>query len=186
MQEIWKDVPNYEGLYQISNLGNVKSLRATCHHNKIKILKPICADGKYLRVSLYKNKVHKFYMVHRLVAISFIPNPYNKPEVNHLNGNKFDNKASNLEWCTSSENKKHAFKLGLNKGSKPWKGKNGFDNHSSKAVLQYNPESKKIIRIYGSIAEASRNTGCLPSKIVKCCKGTAKHTHGMYFRYMED
>lgn len=185
MQEIWKDIPGYESIYQVSNLGNVKSLKSGNHHSKTKILTPICADGKYLRVTLYRDKEHKYFPVHRLVATAFIPNPDCKPQVNHINGNKKDNRVENLEWCTQSYNNQHAYKTGLRNVSKPWLGKTGFQNNSSKAVHQIDLSSGNTIATYGSIAEASRETGCLPSKIGKCCKGIFSQTHGYGWKYAD-
>lgn len=112
--EIWLDVKNYEGLYKVSNLGNIKSL-GNDYKRKEKILKPGKISNGYLHVVLTKNKVKKNLKVHRIVALSFLPNPYNKPQINHINGNKIDNNLQNLEWSTQVENSNHAFKLGLNK-----------------------------------------------------------------------
>ena len=114
-QEIWKDIEGYEGKYQVSNYGNVRSLM---YHNtkgikRISSLKP-ATDGKgYLRCALSKNNILTTFKVHRLVAQAFIPNPLNLPQVNHLNGDKQDNRVENLEWCTNSMNQKHAYKIGL-------------------------------------------------------------------------
>ena len=105
--ENWKDVPGYEGLYQISNLGNVKSLYSN------KILKPSIDKYGYTRFSATKDKIQKTLIIHRLVAKLFIPNPNNLPQVNHKDGNKKNNCKNNLEWCTDSDNKKHAYKTGL-------------------------------------------------------------------------
>ena len=110
--EIWADVPNYEGLYQVSNLGRVKSLDRTVKSKKGfktykgKILKPRRTTG-YEKVLLQTNS-KKDLSVHRLVAMAFIANPSNKPQVNHINGYKFDNCICNLEWATRSENVRHA------------------------------------------------------------------------------
>ena len=118
MEEIWKDIPNYEGLYQASNLGRIKSIQYFNHtNNKIyprdKILKPILNEKGYCRVDLSKSRKIKRHRVHRLVAETFIPNPYNLLEVNHIDGNKQNNKVNNLEWCSHSYNMKEACKLGL-------------------------------------------------------------------------
>jgi len=109
-REKWKDIEGYEGIYQVSNLGGIKTLNPR-YKNKI-ILKPY---GKsYSNIFLYKNnEKRRRYMVHRLVAKAFIPNPENKPMVNHINGVKADNHVSNLEWVTAKENIAHACKLGI-------------------------------------------------------------------------
>ena len=111
MQEIWKDIPNYEGLYQVSNLGRVKST-PICKHKKPRILKNIPRNG-YFSVILCDGKTQKNVFVHRLVAECFVPNPENKPIVNHIDGNKSNPHFSNLEWCTQKENVRHAWKTGL-------------------------------------------------------------------------
>ena len=120
MFEIWKDIEGYEGLYQVSNMGSVKTLRRivahSTGHNKIlneKVLKGGIYPNGYKFVCLRKENTNKNIMIHRLVAQAFIPNPNNKPQVNHKDGNKLNNCVSNLEWCTPSENLKHAIDIGL-------------------------------------------------------------------------
>ena len=105
--EIWKSIFGYEGLYEVSNYGNVKSLISNG-----KILKPSKDKAGYLILTLCKDKNHKTKLVHRLVAIAFLHNPENKPEVNHKgdDGNKQNNHVYNLEWSTSLENMRHAIK----------------------------------------------------------------------------
>lgn len=113
--EIWKDIENYEGLYQVSNYGRVKSLPrmyAQKHGIIEKILKLQDSNG-YLKCQIYKNGKQKRYFLHRLMAIAFIPNPNFLPCINHIDGNKLNNKIENLEWCTRSQNVRHAYKLGL-------------------------------------------------------------------------
>lgn len=115
----WKAIKGYEGLYEISNTGVVKALKkrvdsGKCHRTWKSHIKRYGVDNNgYLRVSLSKEGINKTYKVHRLVATAFIPNPLQLPCVNHIDGNKTNNHVSNLEWCTHSENLKHAFKTGL-------------------------------------------------------------------------
>jgi len=116
---LYKDVNGYEEFYQISNIGDIISKERVIYDengirlrvNKSKIIKP--RIGKYLMVGLNKNKRQSHFLIHRLVAIHFIENKENKPCVNHKDGNKFNNNYKNLEWCTQSENIKHAFENGL-------------------------------------------------------------------------
>ena len=112
IMEIYKNIENYEGLYQISNLGNVKSLNNS-KFKKEKILKKGLQKNGYEIISLCKENKKKSYTVHRLVALHFIPNLENKKQVNHINGIKTDNIVENLEWCTTSENTKHAYDNGF-------------------------------------------------------------------------
>lgn len=147
--EIWKDIREYEGLYQISNLGRVKSVnrkvecgvRVITIKEKIRKLNP--NGNGYLNLLLHKEGVKKAHRVHRLVAEAFLPNPFNLPEVNHKDGNKLNNSVDNLEWCTKSHNEIHARKMGLKK---------------------FKSICKPVIRIedgkeYASIALASKDIG---------------------------
>lgn len=119
MNEIWVDISGYEGHYQISNIGRVKSLsrmiispngRGTRFMHEL-ILKIPVDKGGYLRAPLTVNNVQKYFSIHRLVAQSFIPNLNNLPEVNHKNGIKSDNRIENLEWCDRSFNKRHSYRV---------------------------------------------------------------------------
>lgn len=108
--EIWKDIKGYEGKYQVSNYGNVKSLNYRRTKTE-KVLKPWDAGRGYLQVVFTRKK----YAIHRLVAETFISNPNHYSDVNHIDGNKKNNHVDNLEWCTRKHNIQHAWKLGLSK-----------------------------------------------------------------------
>lgn len=123
--EIWKPIKGFEGLYEVSNLGRVKALarKKICNRGwgwiKEHIMKQTTANSDYYRVPLTnKEHIKKYYLVHRLVATSFIPNPKELPQVNHIDGNKLNNRVDNLEWCTRQDNIKHAYKIGLNPSKK--------------------------------------------------------------------
>jgi len=123
--EIWRDIKGFEGFYKISDMGNIKSLERKVTYKtrgssfrtdviKEKILKPQKSHCKYLTVTLYgANRKPKQFLLHRLIAETFVPNPENKKEVNHKDGNKLNNSLNNLEWCTRSENATHMVKNGL-------------------------------------------------------------------------
>jgi len=119
--EIWKDIQGYDGVYQISNCGRLRRVWKKSKWNpegKLKILNYSFGHDGYVKAGLTKNKKRKTYRIHRLVAIEFIRNPLNKPQVNHIDGNKSNNHISNLEWCTASENNKHAWDTGLAKAKR--------------------------------------------------------------------
>lgn len=176
MQEIWKDVKGYEGLYQVSNLGRVK--------NKIrnKCLKPNKTTWGYYGVALYKNGISKRFQVHRLVAIAFIDNLMDKKEVNHKDGNKLNNCVENLEWCTRSENMKHSFTMGLEKP--PMKNKTGRLNSRSKAVIQMDLENN-YLRKFESMGEVARylKNKSADRTVSKCCNGLRKTAYGFIWRF---
>lgn len=169
MKEEWKDIEGYEGLYQVSNLGNVKSLckkRKGTTNTSDMILK-LCNKDGYSVVNLWKNKKKKTIKVHRLVANAFIPNYQNKPYINHINAIRNDNRTSNLEWCTQKENNIHAYKIGT---------------HKTKAVLQFD-SSCNYIRAWDSIAKASMMLKINDSHISDCCKGKRNKAGGYKWQY---
>jgi hypothetical protein len=140
IQEIWKDMPDYVGLYQVSNLGRVRSLDRMIgqkgggkQFKSGRILRPRNHPHGYVFISLYKDGIANQVLIHRLVAIVFIPNPSNLPEVNHKNFNKKDNFVENLEWMTTKDNTRHAFAAGKINTSKG-------DNHFRSIV-----NSEKVI-----------------------------------------
>lgn len=191
MEEIWKAIKDYEGLYEISNLGRIKSLKRIekfYHNNNDKILiRSKCSNG-YLKIVLSKNNLHKNYMIHRLVAEAFIPNPENKPTVNHKDGNKQNNCVDNLEWATYSENIQHAYNLGLNYSSDKLKGRAGKLSKMSKSVYQIDRNKNKILNQYYSVREAERQTKIKAQSICNCCnnKKSCKTAGGYKWCYVQD
>lgn len=195
MEEIWKDIIGYEGLYQVSNLGRIKALikfnktsklySSIGYYRKEKILKLESCKNGYLRVALYKNKIKKRFLVHRLVAQAFIINSYNKPQVNHKDGNKTNNNINNLEWTTSKENNIHAHKTGLNKGSYGMVGKKGKLNKKIKIIEQYNLDNELIKKWYG-FNEIQRELNIPIANIWACCNGKRKKAKGYIWRYKEE
>ena len=156
--EKWKDINGYEGLYKISNYGNVYSYPR--HKTNGGILKPQLRNG-YLRVKLFKNGKEKNICVHQLVAQAFVPNEKNKNCINHKDGNKRNNNADNLEWCSYAENVNHAYENGLRKTKKIAQIKNG-----------------KIIKTYLNICRASKETNIDYASIYWCVNGRYKQAGG--------
>lgn len=121
MIEVWKDIKGCEGVYQVSSFGNIKTLERDLPtpnggvYTQKERVKAIHEVMGYMQVALSVNKKHACFKVHRLVAKAFIPNPENKPQVNHKDGNKLNNNVNNLEWVTCSENHSHAYNTGLRK-----------------------------------------------------------------------
>ena len=164
-KELWKDIKDYEGHYQVSNLSRVKSIK----FGKERILKPVTDRHGYLLVGLWKNNKQKTYKVHRLVAEAFIPNPYNLPQVNHKDENPLNNNVNNLEWCNSKYN--------CNFGTRIER----ISKRRSKTVLQYDLEGN-FIREWKSSAECGRN-GFNQGHVAACCQGKLKKHKDSIWRY---
>ena len=179
-----KDVIGYEGLYKISPNGEIFS-----EYSK-RLLKPYVASDGYLRVNLCKDKKVKITMLHRIVAETFIPNPNNLPVVNHIDGNKANANAKNLEWATFSENSYHAFATGLSSISEKCRkavsqiaAENGAKT-TSKKIYQYDLD-ENLIEIFPSIREAERTTGISRANISQVCHGKRTKAGGFIWRLYE-
>lgn len=166
MKEIWKDIKGYEGLYQVSNFGNVKSIRRN------KLLKQKLNKTGYYSVVLSVNGKIKCYLTHRLVAETFITNPDNLPCVNHKNERKNENRVDNLEWCNYLYNNTYG-----NRISK-------YRNSRCKRVVQKNKQNQ-IIKEWLSAGEVAKQLNYSPSVIYGCCEGTLKSAYGFIWEYKE-
>ena len=168
IEEIWKDIPNYEGLYQASTLGRIRSLTRTHLEKPIIRVASTDKDG-YLKLVLVKNKQRKTFRVHRLVAETFIPNPENKPQVNHRDENPANNCVTNLEWMTPKEN--------INYGT-------GIERRAT--------PSRKRVRcietgvIYSSITDAEIKTGISHAHLSLVCNKVNgnKTAHGYHWEFI--
>lgn len=164
MEEIWKDIKGYEGKYQVSNLGEVRSLKFN-KSQKCKKLKPKFAGAGYRSVALLMNGKSKYCYIHRLVALHFIDNPLFKKEVNHKDGDRSNNILSNLEWCTHSENGIHSFRI-LNRIPSDV---SGFKNPKSKLTEEQVVEIRKQYangKSYRSLSILFKVSKCTISSII--------------------
>ena len=173
MDEIWKDIEGYEGLYQVSNLGRVKFLerRVSSGNSASRVIRehivtPSLKRG-YHRIRLCKEGSKRFFFVHRLVADAFIPNIENKPTINHKDGIRNNNVVSNLEWATFHEQIVHSYNVLHRKKSMAHLGKFGKYHNRSKAVYQI--INGDVIAEFGSIREATRVTNISSPRIGRCC-----------------
>ena len=185
-EEIWKDIIGYEGLYQVSNLGRVKSLERYNRRN-IKIPEKIlvgCVNYKgYHKVLLCKDGRQKQYSVHRLVMNAFVPNPNNYPVVNHKDENKLNNNVDNLEWCTVAYNNTYGNALEkarkTRKTSEKWKAR----NTSYKKPIEQCDLQGNLIKRWDSSIDAEKGLGLWSSHIRNCCRGEGKTCGGYIWRY---
>jgi len=188
--EEWRDVIGYEGLYKVSNLGRVKSLeRIVTDRNGVEMPFPSVMKKNtksktgYWHVNLWKDNKVKFKKVHRLIAEVFIPNPENKPQINHIDSNRLNNEISNLEWCTASENTIHAVRLGRIKS--PMVGTKGLYHSNNKPVIQLSKDGEPIKEFISQMA-ASIELGISHSKISLCANGKRETTGGYKWKYKKD
>lgn len=165
----WKDIAGYEGLYMVSNFGDVKSLPRKGTRKTEHLVSPHRVGG-YIQYELLKDHIRKGHKAHRLVANAFIPNPDNLPVVNHLDGDKNNNSVDNLEWTTASENVKHSFYT-LRKGVTP--------------VAQLS-KTGELLKEWGSAKEASVALGIDAPTITNACKGNRPSAGGFVWQYLRE
>lgn len=182
MEEIWKDIDGYEGFYKVSNVGRVKSLDRLVNGNHItcdfqyvkgKLLKLQRDKCGYWRVNLRKNGVNKMFLVHRLVAKAFIPNPNNFPYINHKDENPSNSNVNNLEWCTGQYNVLYGScqsKITLSKIRK---------------VIQFDMNMNEIHR-WNSLKDAAAFINRAQQNISRCCRGKCKSCGGFIWRYEDE
>jgi len=177
-EEIWKDITWYEWLYQVSNFGKILSKKRK--NTKWWILRPWSNPRGYEIASISKNGVARYYTVHRLVALAFIPNPEWKDQINHKDGNKKNNRVDNLEWCTLSENLKHRYRVLGCKVSKTWTWRFWALHPNSKPVEKYSLEWE-FIREFAWISEARRETWVF--SIQEACSWRYKQAWWFIWKY---
>ena len=185
MSEVWRDIEGYEGLYQVSDQGRVKSLeRITIKKDgrrftvKERVLKP-CDNGRgYLYISLSDGTgEHKRHYIHRLVGEAFVPNPLEVEDVNHKDENPSNNHASNLEWVTHKEN--------LNYGTRQERARKAIVEAQGRAVRQLSRDGE-LVAEYESLSAAGNATGTHVPNIIKCAKGIYKTAGGYIWKYKDE
>ena len=180
MEEVWKNVIGYETLYEVSNLGRVRSKERYVRYTKwktgnymqlrkSKLLSLTKMKNGYLRVELSDNGTHRLVLVHRLVAKAFIPNPNNYNQVNHIDGNKENNNVNNLEWCSCEMNMQHAQRNNL------------YRNH--KEILQI--KNGVVIKEFRSAYDIQKELGYFAQSIGKVALGKRKSAYGFQWAFKE-
>ena len=188
-REVWKPVKGYEGQYEVSNLGGVRSVdrivlmsNGRLRHIKGKSITPHKSNTGYYLCDLYKENRRKNVLLHRMVAEAFIPNENNLPCVNHIDNNRENCISDNLEWCTQSYNMKYSYDTTDRKSKMNWK--SGRENKNSKPVLMYSRDGKFIKR-FDCICDAERELNILNNSIVACLKNRYKSAGGYIWKYAE-
>lgn len=193
MKEVWQPVKDYEGLYEVSSLGRIRSLNHavidSCgkkQHFKGRLLKPCCTSGNYLIVTLHKGSQKKNFLVHRLVASAFVPNPHNYPQINHKDENKHNNKISNLEWCTAHYNNFYGSHMRraivTRRSNVNWK-RSIVKNAEArkKTVIQCNMNGQTL-KVWPSLSEVEKKLKINRSNISACCHGRRENAGGYVWK----
>lgn len=182
--ELWKDIDGYEGIYQVSNMGRIRSLdrKVPSHHNcvvrvKGQIITPTRCTNGYYEAHLSANGKRKVFLLHRVVAKAFIPNPNGLPEVNHKDENIQNNCVENLEWCDSKYN--------ANYGTRNRRCYEGNKKHF-KPVLQFDKITGEFIKRWDCIEDAARELDIFDCQITRVCKGKNKSAGGFVWQYAEE
>lgn len=172
--EQWKPIPGYEGRYEVSDLGRVRSLDHVLpngHFYKGQIIAPRKNNGGYMLVNLSRSNNIRTFSLHKLVALVFVDNPNQLSQVNHINEDKTDNRADNLEWCTASYNTSYGHR------------NDTMINHRKKAVCQLTM-SGEVVEIFPILNEAARRTGVNAAHICDVCKGKRNRAGGYIWKYV--
>lgn len=175
MEEIWRDIPGYEGLYRVSNLGDVLSLNY-CGRGYSQKLTPKCNNKGRLWVELVKGGKKTAWLIHRLVGMVFIPNPHGYPQINHKDENPKNNRVENLEWCTAKYNNnyyldRHREELLTRRGKR-----------MTKQVVQKTLDGD-VVRIWDNSRQVLKETGWHDWSISECCRGNRKTAYGFIWHY---
>lgn len=191
---LWKDISWYEWRYQACTTWEIRSLRDNHKRNIISIVNPKINKEGYCIIYTREWARKRTLKFHRLVAQTFIPNPENKPQINHIDGNKLNNSVDNLEWCTHTENMQHAHRTGLIPHLK-WEEHHNFwkrweclwnrweNNYRSMALNQINLDGT-VVRSWSSVSEVMRELWFSKSNINMCCNGIRKTAHGFQWNFI--
>ena len=186
MNELWKDVQGYEGLYQVSNLGRVRKLNYRNKPGNIKALVPKTNNSGRLWFDLWKDGKNKPMLAHRLVAMMFIPNPDNLPEINHIDENPKNNDVRNLEWCTGEENRRKYYENHPNQTKRPVRNySDKYKNRQAMPVAQLTKDGSTV-RFWKNTTEIRHEMGWNDSSIIRCCEGERKSAYGYIWRFAND
>lgn len=184
MTELWKDIKGYEGLYQVSNMGRVRSLNYQ-GHGETRVIVPKQNNRGRLWFDLWKNGKGKPMLAHRLVAIAFIPNPLDLPEINHIDENPKNNVVENLEWCTRAENI-NKWLSNHPKTRSEVKRYSGKYQKRSHLVVDQITKSGELVRRWANSNTVAKETGMSDWSISECCRGNRKTAYGYIWRYADE
>lgn len=182
MQEVWKDIEGYEGLYQISNCGRVKSLNYR-RHGYPQILVPKENNSGRLWIELARDREKRCFLIHRLVAQAFIPNPNGYAEINHKDENPHNNVADNLEWCNRQYNVSYYYQRHPNGPTKCCSERYG---NRKKLPIEQRSADGVVVRIWKNSREIFLETGMSDWSISECCRGNRNTAYGYYWQYANE